>query len=288
MISRREFIGAAALTTLASCVSVRTSAAAGRKLDFQIVGDFGKASAADIRAVLVSAGGALWQHCPDTRWEMPGFYIYHRTQAPICDFNHRADGRIAIGLTTQGNHWSQLAYQFAHEFCHALAGHSNDWRKTWIKGRKANHWLEESLCETASLFAMRAMGRSWQTTPPYPNWKDYSASLTKYAQDRLDKTARDFPGGSDFGVWFHENEALLRQKSALREKNNVVVAQLLPLFEAQPAGWEAVTFFNLGKREREQTLAAHVADWSACAPATQREFIKKIATVFNVEVQEKT
>jgi len=48
---------------------------------------------------------------------------------------------VAIGVTTKGNFWSQFVFQFLHEFCHALAGHSNDWKKRWIKGRTANHWL---------------------------------------------------------------------------------------------------------------------------------------------------
>ena len=40
--------------------------------------------------------------------------------------------------------------------------------------RHANSWLEESLCETASLFTLRAMSRSWSIAPPYPAWKNYA------------------------------------------------------------------------------------------------------------------
>ena len=256
---------------------------AGRKLDFRIGDDF-KASEADIIAVLRSAGESIWQYCPNTRWEVPGFFIFHSTESPITAFDHRADGRIAIGLTSQGNLWSQFAYQFSHEFCHALAGHANDWKKTWTKGRKANHWLEESLCETASLFAMRAMGQSWKTKPPYPNWKSYSDALTKYAEDRIVKSAEGFQAGTKFTDWFKANEAAMREKSTLREKNNVIALQLLPLFEAEPSGWEAVTFFNLTKREPENTLAGHLAEWSAAAPPSQRPFIAKLAAVFGVNL----
>ena len=255
--------------------------AAGRELDFRIGDDF-KASEADIKAVLRSAGESIWQHCPNTRWEVPGFFIFHNAEYPITAFDHRADGRIAIGLTSQGNLWSQFAYQFSHEFCHALAGHSNDWKKTWTKGRKANHWLEESLCETASLFAMRAMGESWKTKPPYPNWKSYSEALTKYATDRMTKSAEGLPAGTQFITWFRENEASMRQNSTLREKNNVVALQLLPFFEAEPSGWEAITFFNLTKREPENTLAGQLSEWRTVAPLAQQPFISKVAAVFAV------
>jgi len=253
---------------------------AGRNLDL-CIGDGFDAREADIRAVLLSTGEALWKHSPDTRWDVPGFFVFHSEDVPITVFDHRADGRIAIGVTTQGNHWSQFAFQFAHEFCHALAGHSNDWKKLWIKGRKANHWLEESMCETASLFAMRALGESWKTAPPFRNWKSYAESLTKYAADRMAQAAATLSAGMAFKDWFRENEASLREKATMREKNNVVALQLLPLFEAQPSGWEAVTCMNLAKRDPEKTLATHFTDWSAVAPPAQRTFIGKLAAVFD-------
>lgn len=284
VLNRREF--AALLLSSAPAALIADSPpqpAAGRKLDL-LIGEGFEAREADIRAVLVSAGEALWKHCPNTRWEVPGFFIFHSRDNPITVYDHRADGRVAIGMTTKGNYWSQFAYQFAHEFCHALAGHSNDWKKLWIKGRKANHWLEESLCETASLFAMRAMGESWKTAPPYKNWKSYAESLTKYAADRMEKAAESLPAGTAFRDWFRENELPMREKAAIREKNNVVALQLLPLFEAQPSGWGAVTFMNLAKRDAEKTLAAHFTDWCEVAPAAQRAFIGRLAAVFGVRV----
>src|SRR3954464_4731723 len=106
--------------------------AAGRKLDLHIGDGFG-AREVDIRAVLLSAAQAIWQHCPNTEWREPGFFIYHSSDVPITAYQHRADGRVAIGLTTTGNHWAQFAYQFAHEFCHALAGHANDFTQLWTR-----------------------------------------------------------------------------------------------------------------------------------------------------------
>ena len=35
------------------------------------------------------------------------------------------------GLAVEGTYWAQFAYQFGHEFCHALAGHCNDWKLCW-------------------------------------------------------------------------------------------------------------------------------------------------------------
>ncbi len=285
-LTRRRF-GLLTLSALAgaSCVHPprRETAGAGRKLDLRIGEGFGDANAENISAVLRSAGEEIWKHCPNTRWEVPGFFIFHSNDSPITLFDHRSDGRVAIGLNVKGSYWAQFAYQFAHEFCHALSGHTNDWRQTWIKERKANHWLEESLCEAASIFAIRAMGKSWKTAPPYPNWKSYAESLAKYADDFTGKVAAEKGVGFVFENWFRENEAALRENPTLRDKNRIIAVELLPLFEASPAGWESIVFYNrCENRDAGKTLARHFADWSAAAPPTQREFIKKIATVFDV------
>lgn len=283
-MNRRRFTA----LVLAAAPTVRAAAPpsapieAGRTLDL-VIGEGFHASDADVRAVLVSAANEIWRHCPNSRWKTPGFSIFHTTDCPINSFDHREDGRIAIGLTSSGTYWSQYAYQFAHEFCHALAGHANDWRATWIRERKANHWLEESICETASLFALKGMGKTWQTAPPYPNWKDYAGALNQYADDRLAASAAAVPEGNSFLEWLRENEPTLRENGTLRDKNNRVARQILPLFEAHPGGWEALTAFNLTKnRKADKSLREHFTDWIAAAPPVQRDFIRKLAAEFGV------
>lgn len=257
---------------------------AGRRLDFQIGTDFGSAGPQDIKAVLTSAGESIWQHCPQTRWEVPGFHIFHATGSPITVFDHRPDGRIAIGITTQGTYWAQFAFQFAHEFCHALAGHANDWQatKAWLPQPKANHWLEESLCETASLFALRAMGKSWPTNPPYPNWRDYGKSLTSYAADRLSATTQALPPDFQFIDWFKQNESLMRKNPTIREKNNVVAQALLPIFEANPSAWETVACYHSVRRDPDQSLKDRLTDWLGSVPPGQRTPIRQLAGVFGL------
>lgn len=282
-LSRRQF-SALLLASLSPAAFAEEPATqpAGRKLDFQIKKEFGSARSADIEAVIRSAGDSIWRHCPNTQWEEPGFYIYRSRLLPITLDAHRPDGRIAIGLTSTGNHWSQYAFQFAHEFCHALAGHSDDWHKCWIKLPKADHWLEESFCETASLFALRSMGKSWQTDPPYPNWKGYAPNLTAYAADRLDASARGLPPDKSFADWFHANEPAMRKNPVIRPKNNVVAMKMLPLFEATPSGWESITFYNLVNRDPQKTLAAQLSDWKDAVPAEQKKFVAQVAEVFGL------
>lgn len=280
--SRRQFLGLAAAAIPACIVKGGEPEGAGRLLDFKITGDFGTASAADIRAVIHSAATEIWKHCPDTRWQTRGFFIFPNEGSPITLFDHTADQRVAIGLNCRDTYWAQFAYQFAHEFLHALAGHSNDWRQPRIRGKKPNHWLEESLCEVASLFSLRAMAKSWKTEPPYPNWRDFADALHRYAGERMEATRKEFPddGDKDFHRWFRDEENSLRENATQREKNNRIALRLLPLFEKEPAGWEAMTFFNLGERGPEASLADHFRIWREQAPERLRPFVGKIAAIF--------
>src|SRR5262245_52764782 len=72
---------------------------------------FGRASAADIAAVLESAAGELWQYCPNT--QLPGIDVYRRADHPQINFETVSGGRLAIGLATQDTHWAQYSFQFA-------------------------------------------------------------------------------------------------------------------------------------------------------------------------------
>ena len=116
-----------------------------------------------------------------------------------------------------------------------LADHANDWRRAWHNVGHANKWLEESLCETASLFALRAMGKRWETEPPFGNWKSYAPKLTEYAQKRLDDPKVQLPAGKGFIEWFRENEPQMRKAGTDREKNNVVARSYFHCWRPKPA-----------------------------------------------------
>jgi hypothetical protein len=246
-------------------------------LSLLIVSDGFDAPAENIEAVLRSAAEAIWQHCPTTSFEF-GFRIYRNEKYPITHYE-REDGRIVIGLNTKSTYWAQYAFQFAHEFCHALMDHSNDWRRLWRTSEHANQWVEESFCEVASLFALRSMGRSWAKTPPYPNWGTFAEHLTDYAQKRLDQAAAGLQ--MPFVEWLRTVEPLQRKRWT-RENNTIVARELLPLFEADPAGWDALPSLNLCKRERDKTLATFLEEWSANAAANHRPFIAKVSRVFAI------
>jgi len=208
--------------------------------------------------------------------------VYHRADHPQTDSRRAAGNRIAIGLTARDNHWAQYSFQFAHECCHALINYSNDERGLARDRRYANLWLEESLCETASLFTLRALSRSWLIAPPYAAWRDYAPWFSAYAQERLALPEHHLPAGTSFVVWFRANEPALRQDSTRRDSNTIVAAQLLPIFEKEPRGWGALAFFSRAANPN-QSLSQYFTKWRSGCPRELQRFVAKLAAVFEVE-----
>jgi hypothetical protein len=255
-----------------------------KPLDIRVqTNGFGKANPADITAVLQSAALEIWKHCPHT--QLDGIDVYYRADHPQTDFKRTPSGRIGIGLSARDTHWAQYAFQFAHEFCHALANYSNDPQRSVRYPRHANLWLEESLCETASLFALRAMSRSWRTAPPYPAWRSYAPWFNDYVEHRLALPEHQLPAGTSFLVWFHENQAALRQNSDLRDRNTIIAIQFLPIFEAEPRGWGAVAFLNRGSSNAEESLAQRFVEWRSQCPENLRPFVTRLAGVFAMKLE---
>ena len=243
-------------------------------------GGFGGASAADITAVLQSAAGELFRYWPRT--QLPRIDVYHRPDHPQTDSRCAAGNQIAIGLTARDNHWAQYSFQFAHECCHALINYSNDERGLTRDRRYANLWLEESLCETASLFTLRALSRSWLVAPPYAAWRDYAPWFATYAQERLAQPEHHLPAGTSFVIWFRANEPTLREASTKRDCNTIVAAQLLPIFEKEPRGWGALAFFSRPTHP-SQSLSQHFVKWRSSCPRELQPFITKLAAAFVVK-----
>jgi hypothetical protein len=257
-----------------------------KPLDIQVqASGFGRVSPADITVVLNSAGSELWRYC--RRTQLDGIDVYYRPDHPQTDFKRMPSGRVGIGLSARDTHWAQYSFQFAHEFCHTLANFSNNPQRSARYPHHANMWLEESLCETASLFALRATSHSWQNSPPYEAWRSYAPWLNDYAEKRLELPAHSLPAGKPFLVWFREHESALRQNSDLCDWNTIIAVQLLPIFEANPGGWEAVTSLNRGSSNPEESLAQRLLEWRSQCPDDLHPFVTKLAAVFGVELDQR-
>ena len=270
----------AVLTLLAAfCAAAQGAPAATRpapavvKLDLKIEQkDWGKAQQRDVDVVLRAAGRELLAYFPNETVEPI------RVQAkggPIVLYRRDPEGRAVVKLNTGDTYWAQYIYQFSHELCHILCRFDDD--------PTGNKWFEESLCELASLFVLRQAGESWKEHPPYPNWKSYAPHLSTYAQQRIDKSS--LHKGQTLAAWYRDNAAALRANATDREKNNVVAAALLPLFEADPQHWAAVRHLNDGRPTSPQTFQQYLQDWHDHTPREHRTFIRKIAGEFGIKLK---
>ena len=178
-------------------------------------------------------------------------------------------GPITIQLTASDRKWAKFSYQFAHEFCHVLSDYER-------LGENPNNWFHEALCELASVFTLRRMAERWPTQPPYANWTDYAPALSDYADDLLADENHQLPEGLTLATWLRMHETELRQDPYIRDKNAVVAYQLLPLFEADPSGWNAVRSMP----SSTGILTEYLADWHERVQLSDRSFVKRVIGAF--------
>ena len=225
----------------------------------------------DVEKVLYSAAGELWTLFPDRRLAP---ILVQPKGGPIVLFERGPAGEYRVRLDTGRLYWAQYAFQFAHEFCHILCG--------YVDEDTSNKWFEESLCETASLFVLRRMAKTWKTAPPYPHWKDFAPHLEEYARDRLDEV--HLPAGTTLAEWYRRHADQLRKAPCQRDLNRVVASALLPLLEKHPDHWEAATWLNAGASKEPRPFERYLADWRAHCPDKHKPFVSRIAKQFGVSL----
>ena len=231
------------------------------------------ASQRDVEKLLYATAETLWEHAHDTR--LNPIIVHNAEGGPIVYFKRGRNNEYRVKLSTGGTYWAQYAFQFSHEFCHILCHYK--------EGDTSNLWFEETICETASLFTLRAMAESWKKKPPYANWKSYNKALFNYAQERLD----DHPlpdDVNDLATWYASEADYLIEHPTDRKKNTLVAAQLLPLFEEDPTRWATVSFINEGRSNEPQSFNRYLKNWRKHCPPAHREFIDELAALFGEEL----
>jgi hypothetical protein len=231
-----------------------------------LAGRWGDADPADIRAVLESAAAPFLPHFAGRAFAP--ILVSRGTGGPITLYDRGPAGETRVKLDVDGSYWAQFAYQFSHELGHVLCRLSRPDDPEDVDPQ--NFWLEESLCETASLFALRAMAKAWAVRPPHPSWKGYAGALARYAEERMARGR--LPEGTTLPAWFAGAEPAMRRNAELREKNAVVAVALLPLLEEDPSRWAAVAALPR-KPKASRTLKAFLDDWRAAVPEAHRAFV---------------
>lgn len=225
----------------------------------------------NVRAVLLSAANELWPYFPERSLKP---ILVEPLGGPITLFNRGRDGEYRVKLDTGDNLWSQWAYQFAHEFGHILSNYD--------EVSHQNKWFEETVCEVASLFALRRMADTWSKDSASASWRRYASALRKYADDRSAKAK--LPEGKTLPEWYEAHARALAKTGYDREKNTLVAVQLLPLFEKTPEHWEAIGWLAKAKKGHSESLPDYLKAWQTQCPEKHRAFVAAVADKFGIDL----
>jgi hypothetical protein len=187
----------------------------------------------------------------------------------------KLDNFNLIYLSTSDRLWSQYSYQFAHELCHHLV--DSDFFTTNDKFG----WFEETLCELASIFCIDKMSQTWQTNPPYTNWKDYSMSLGDYLKEIIEKPENKI--SKPFKIWLTENLGELFKDRYKRAENRIIALQLFPLFKHRPEFWKTIQYLKLIKVTDKMTFENFLDAWTKLVPDNLNEILTEIKIALNDE-----
>ena len=166
-------------------------------------GDWGGALLSDIEAVARSAADSFAAYDDDETIAITLEPTLNEDDPPRT-LSGAGPGRSVVQLNVRGNLWARLAYQFGHEYCHVLADPT-----TLTDQQRRFSWIEEVLCETGSLLALRSMAKEWAVTPPYPTWREYASSLAAYEAEHVAGPMRSLPLGAAFTDWLGDRLPLL-------------------------------------------------------------------------------
>ncbi|MFP6751050.1 MAG: hypothetical protein VB855_05210 [Pirellulaceae bacterium] len=234
-------------------------------------GDWGSSELEDIRRVCVSSAGALWSQLSEDG--LAPILVRRSQTGPISLYKRGEGNEYVVELDTSNNAWAQCAFQFSHEFCHILCNYRN------VPNRQL--WFEETLCECASLFALRQMAEEWKTKAPYSNWTSYAPALGDYAADRIKKFDAQKDPVSKF---YQTHRATLEESANNRELNGYIAVKLLPLFEKTPSAWQALRYLNLGPKKENMSFKNYLSGWHDRVPKEHKQFVKKVAEEFGIDL----
>jgi len=234
---------------------------------------WGDCQVKDVQRLLDNVADQLVQHMT----ELPRGVIHVQCRSietnPRILYRESPRDDIVIWLTAKDRKWSQYSYQFAHEFCHFIS----DYERLRLK---PNMWFHESVCELASLFVLKQMALTWQSSPPYKHWQNFAKEHDKYADAMLNCAENKLPVGVQLPEWFQEHEASLRHDAFQRQKNFVVAIRLLPIIQSQPTQWQSLRYLP----NTDASFRDFLAGWRTACPAKHRDFVTEMATAFRIDI----
>jgi len=247
------------------------------QVDFEVMdGGWGGASPAEIGKVI---GGVTEVFPAPAGNEAPtSLRIRHRFGGPMIDYHRDRDGRVAVFLSARDDRWYQYVYQFAHEYCH-LFSHF-DRKRQGDEIVRDHQWFEESLCEAASLYALRRLAAQCCDATNGPSLHEAAPRLEQYANQLLAESNRQLDPGTDVAQWYARQRDTLHSQPYLRELNGLAAARLLPLFEKDPGRWAALAYLHPPGPAHGQSFPEFLAAWGEASPQSLKPLVTEVEALF--------
>jgi hypothetical protein len=126
------------------------------------------------------------------------------------------------------------------------------------------------------------MASTWESSPPFPHWKDYAAVLRHYAERLVGETHRRLRHDTKFAQWYDANWKALGEDPYARDKNEVCANAMLALFERNPEQWAAIGYLNRDRAAHAASLSIYLQSWHVAAPLKHKAFIAEVIALFNL------
>ena len=174
----------------------------------------------------------------------------------------RNPGGAVIYVVTGPAAWSQLAYQFGHEFGHVLAN-------SWQPGSEPalpSQWIEETAAEAFALEALGRIARLWSTRPPIRGNNGYGSALADYRNTVLRQYEEKSAPSDAIEAWVRANPvdpAPMAAGTAKWSPALIVAAQRL--LATTPAAMADITALNLWPERSRLEAGSYLDRWrDAC------------------------
>lgn len=250
-----------------------TSSSSAFGVDIRVEGDgWGSATREEVQTLLQAVADELVDG-PNPVFANP-IVVTQGGDAPVALFAPGPAGERRIRVSARDRAWAQYAYQFGHELCHVMAGHTVHAADS---SRRRHQWFEEALCEAAGLYALRSMAARWRDDAPYAAWEDYAPVLAAYAERLLAEPHRQLPAGESPAQWLSTRVQALSDDPYRRADNEVVANLLLQRFEASPEHWAALYALNRHEPAQVQDVGDYLGQWREQVPAEHRAFVAGLA-----------
>ena len=166
-------------------------------------------------------------------------------------------------LSAWNRYWSKYAYQFGNLLCRILTGHDPHQEHKY-------RWLQDSICEAASLYALHRIAETWVERPPRAVYraKEFAPSHEAYAKS----IRREYALAAETVV----GQSLRQSREGLetsRHRNDlagILVCDLLEIFQNAPNLWKDCAALASCDPRQNETLEDYLDSWSRAANRSGR------------------